>query len=331
MLKRALIAAVLVVAAADVLAQAPPASAGTTESWPARTVHLVVPSPGGSGIDAVARMLAQRLALQWGQPVVVENRPGANSIIGTEAVARAAPDAYTLLFASDSAFTVNPHLYANLPYDPVRDFVPITQVVTFYQLLVAHPSLGAETMAEFVSLARAAPGRFTYASFGSGSAAHLLSELLENQARVELLHVPYKGIAQAVAAVLAGESMLTWAGIFSTQAHVKTGRLKALGIAAPKRSTFLPEVPTLAELGYPAIEYTLWFGLFAPAATPRPLVDRIHRDVARILADPDVRDKELLSKSYEPSGITPHQFADHIRRESIARAALVKLSGAKVE
>lgn len=331
MFTRALIAAALVVAAWGVPAQPPPTPTSSAEPWPARTVHLVVPSPGGSGIDVVARMLAQRLALQWGQPVVVYNRPGANSIIGTESVARAAPDGYTLLFASDSTFTVNPHLYANLPYDPIRDFIPITQLVTFNQLLVAHPSLGTGTLAELISLARAKPGSITYASFGSGSAAHLLSELLKNQTRIDLLHVPYKGIAQAVAAVLAGESTLTWAGVFSTQAHVQAGRLKAIGIAASRRSAFLPDVPTFAELGYPAVEYTLWFGLFAPAATPRPLVDRIHRDVARILADPEVRDRDLLPKAYEPSGIAPAQFADLIRRELTERAAVVKISGAKAD
>lgn len=301
------------------------------EGWPSHTVRIVVPSPGGSGIDAVARLLAQRLSQMWGQTVIVDNRPGANSIIGSELVMRAAPDGLTLLFASDSTFTVNPHLYANMPFDPLRDLAPVSQVVTFHQLLVAHPSVGANDLAQLIALARARPGHITYASFGAGSSSHLLTELLKTEAGIDLLHVPYKGLAQAVAAVIAGESMVTWAGVFSTQAAIESGRLKALAIAAPKRSAFLPGIPTFTELGYPAIEYTLWFGLFAPAATPRPIVERIHRDVARLLADPEFRDKELLSKAYEPSGLTPDQFAAHLRRESIARAALVKLSGAKVE
>ena len=276
-------------------------------------------------------MLAQRLAAKWGESVVVENRPGANSIIGTEAVARAAPDGYTLLFASDSTFTVNPHLYTKLPYDALRDFAPIAQIVTFHQLLVAHPSTGTRAFTELVALARAKPGYVTYASFGTGSASHLLSSLLMSQTRTDMLHVPYKGIAQAVAAVLAGESMVTWAGVYSTQAHVKAGRLQALVIAARERAVSLPDVPTFAELGYPDIDYTLWFGLFAPAATPRPLVERIYQDVARILADPEVRDRELRTKAYEPSGLAPDTFADHLRREFSARAELVKLSGAKVD
>ncbi len=305
--------------------------AAPAEGWPSRTVRIVVPSPGGSGIDVVARLLAHRLSVIWGQTVIVDNRPGANSIIGSELVMRAPPDGLTLLFASDSTFTVNPHLYASMPFDPLRDLAPITQVVTFNQLLVAHPSVGASDLAQLVTLARAQPGHITYASFGAGSSSHLLTELLKKETGIDLLHVPYKGLAQAVAAVIAGESMVTWAGVFSTQAAIESGRLKALGIAASKRSAFLPAVPTFTELGYPAIEYTLWFGLFAPAATPRGIVDRIHRDVARLLADPEFRDKDLLSKAYEPSGITPDQFAAHLRRESTARAALVKLSGAKVE
>jgi tripartite-type tricarboxylate transporter receptor subunit TctC len=329
MLKHAVIAVTFVLMTTGAYAQVP--AAGTSEPWPSRTVRLVVPSPGGSGIDAVARMLAQRLSLQWDQPVIVDNRPGANSIIGTELVARAVPDGYTLLFASDATFTVHPYVYASLPYDPIRDFAPITQVVTFHQILVAHPAVDARNLAELLAIARKSPGRITYASFGNGSASHLLSEVLQKATRTDLLHVPYKGLPQAVAAVLSGETMLTWAGVYSTQAQIAAGKLNAIGIAAPRRSPFLPDVPTFAELGYPAVEYTFWFGLFAPAATPRALVERIHRDVARILADPEVRDRELLSKAYEPSGIAPQQFGDRIRHESATRAAIVKASGLKAE
>lgn len=330
MIRRALAAAALAAAAGAAAAQATlPAAAG--ESWPARTVRIVVPSPGGTGIDAVARMLAQRLAQLWAAPVIVDNRPGANSLVGTEFVARAAPDGHTLLFASDSTFTVNPHLYARLPYDPLADFAPVAQVVTFHQLLVAHPSFGAATVPQFVARARAQPGQVTYASFGVGSSSHLLSELLRSETHTELLHVPYKGLGPAVAAVLAGEAMLTWAGVYSTQAHVEAGRLRALALAAPARSPFLPAVPTFAELGYPAIDYTLWFGLFAPAATPRPVVARIARDVAGILADPEVVERELRARGYEPSDLIVDRFAAHVRREYATRASLVKLSGARAE
>lgn len=330
MIRRAFAAAALAVAAAAAPAQSPAPAAGG-EPWPARTVRIVVPSPGGTGIDAVARMLAQRLAQRWAMPVIVDNRPGANSLVGTELVARAAPDGHTLLFASDSTFTVNPHLYARLPYDPLRDFAPIAQIVTFHQLLVAHPSLDAPTLAQLIARARTQPGQVTYASFGVGSSSHLLTELLRGETRTELLHVPYKGIGPAVAAVLAGEAMLTWAGVYSTQAHVEAGRLRALGIAAPARTPIMPAVPTFAELGYPAIDYTLWFGLFAPAGTPQPLVGRIARDVGGILADPAVAERELRAKGYEPSDLVTDRFAAHLQREYANRAALVKLSGARAE
>ena len=332
-IRLALAAAALAVAAGTASAQssAPAGPAARGEPWPARTVRIVVPSPGGTGIDAVARALAQRLAQRWANPVIVDNRPGANSLVGTEIVARAAPDGYTLLFASDSTFTVNPHLYAQLPYDPLADFAPVAQIVTFHQLLVAHPSLGAATVRQFVARARAQPGQVTYASFGVGSAPHLLSELLQRETRTDLLHVPYKGLGPAVAAVLSGEATLTWAGVHSTQAHVEAGRLTALAIAAPARSPLLPDVPTFAELGHPTITYTLWFGLFAPAATPRPLVAQIARDVGDLLADAGFVERELRARGYEPSALATDRFAAHLRREHAARATLVKQSGARAE
>ena len=296
--------------------------------WPERSVRLVVPSPGGSGIDVVARVLAQRLTIEWGKPVIVDNRAGANSLIGAEAVARSAPDGHTLLFASDSTFTLNPHIYARLPYDPIADFRPVLQIVTFHQLLVAHPSLGVTTLAELIARAKARPAAITYASWGAGSQGHLLSELLKHRASIDLLQVPYKGFAPAVAAVVAGESMLTWAGIFSTQALVRAGRLKALGVAGPKRSVFLPEVPTFAELGMPEIDYTAWFGVFAPAGTSADLVARLSGDFAALLRDPEMRDKKLLPKAYEPSGIGPREFSALIVRELAQRAAMVRISGA---
>lgn len=300
------------------------------EAWPKRAVQLVVPSPSGSGIDLVARALAERLALRWGQSVVVVNRPGANSIIGTEYVAKAEPDGHTLLFCSDAPVTVNPHLY-KLSFDPLSDLAPVALIATFHQLLVTHASLPARTMEGFVAAARAEPGRFTYASFGAGSTAHLMFELLKKEAGIDLLHVPYKGLPQSVAAVASGEAMLTFAGVYSTLPHLAAGRMVALGFAAPKRSPFVPDVPTMGELGYPSIEYTAWFGVFAPAATPPAVVLHVHRAIADVLAEPGFRDRELLARGYEPSSLSPEQFAVQLRRESAARASLVKLSGARVE
>ena len=319
-----LIAAAWLIAPAWAWAQAPAA-------WPTKTVRLVVGLPPGSGSDLLARSLAQRLTMQWGQSVVVENRPGASTIVANESVARAAPDGHTLVFAIDGGFTVNPHLYAKLPYDPIRDFAPITMITTFGTLLVATPSLPANNVAELVALAKAQPGKISYGSIGSGSQMHLLSAMLGNKAGIELLHVPYKGIPQMMTAVLTGEVQLTWVGVFSARPLVQSGRLRALGFGGTKRARMMPDVPTLVELGYPEVEASVWYGLLAPAATPRPLVERIHADVLKLLQDPEFRDKEMLSKGYEPSGLGPDEFAALIVRETAARRVMVKISGARAE
>lgn len=318
-------ASVLLLAAASAFAQ--PAA----QPWPVQSVQLVVPSPSGAGIDLVARALAERLTSRWSQPVVVTNKPGANSIIGTQFVANAAPDGYTLLFASDATITINPHLYGKLPYDPLRDFVPVAQVATFHQLLVAHHSLPARSVAGLVAAAKANPGTFTYASLGIGSSVHLLAELLKKEADIDLLHIPYRGLPQAVGAVAAGESTLTFAGVYSTLPHIRSGVVVPLAFASDRRSPFLPDVPTFAELGYPALVYTVWYGILAPTGTPRHVVERIHGDIAAVIADPAFRDKELLARGYAPAALTPLQFDQYIRREHAARAALVARAGARVE
>jgi tripartite-type tricarboxylate transporter receptor subunit TctC len=314
--------------ATGVHAQMPAAPAA---SFPTKTVRLVVGLPPGSGSDLLARSMAQRLTMAWGQSVVVDNRPGANTIVGTEMVARAAPDGHTLLFGIDIGFTVNPHLYAKLPYDPVKDFAPITLVTTFAVALVASPSLPANNVRELIALAKSQPGKIAYASIGSGSQMHLLSEMLNNKAGIQLMHVPYKGIPQVMTSVLSGETQLTWVGVFSTKPLVTAGRLKALAYSGSKRTPMMPDLPTFAELGYPDVEMSVWYGLLAPAATPRAIVDRIHADVLKLLADPEFREKEMLAKAYEPSGLGPDEFAALIKRELAARAAMVKVSGAKAD
>ena len=312
-------------------ALAAPAYAQAPAAWPTKTVRLVVGLPPGSGSDLLARSLAQRLTMQWGQSVVVENRPGASTIVANEAVAHAAPDGHTLVFAIDGGFTVNPHLYAKLPYDPIKDFAPITLITTFGTLLVATPSLPANNLAELIALAKAQPGKISYGSIGSGSQMHLLSAMLGNKAGIQLLHVPYKGIPQMMTAVLTGEVQLTWVGVFSARPLVQAGRLKALGMGGAKRAPMMPDVPTLAELGYPEVEASVWYGLLAPAGTPRALVERIHADVLKVIRDPEFRDKEMLSKGYEPSGLGPDEFAALIVRETAARGVMVKISGARAE
>lgn len=306
------------------------ATGAIAQSWPAKPVRLVVPMPPGSGSDLVARAMGQRLTAQWGQPVVVDNRPGGNTLIGGEAVARAAPDGHTLLFGIDLGFTVAPHLQ-KMPYDPLKDFAPVTLLASFASVMVAHPSLPAGNIRELIALARAQPGKFAYGTLGSGSGSHLLTEMLNHRADVRLLHIPYKGAPQLTAAILAGEVPLAWSGVFSMLPHIKSGKLRGIAYGGVKRSPLIPEVPTFVELGMPDVEYSVWYGLLAPAGTPRPVVERIHADVSRLIADPTFRDKELLARAYEPGGLGPDDFAALIRREFESRALMVKLSGAKSE
>jgi tripartite-type tricarboxylate transporter receptor subunit TctC len=300
-------------------------------AWPAKPVRMVIGMAPGGGSDLLARGLANRLSPMWGQPVVVENRPGATSIIATENVAKSVPDGHTLLFSSDSSFTVTPHLNSKLPYDAIRDFAPVTQITEFGTVLVAHSALPVSTAAELIALAKKEPGKITYGSIGSGSQMHLISEMLNNKAGIALSHIPYKGIPQMMAAVLTGEVNLVWVGVFSARPQIKAGKLKPLAYGGIKRSVFMPEVPTFVEMGYPDVEKGVWYGVLAPARTPRPLVDRIHADIKKLLDEPEFKEKELLSKGYEPTGLGPDEFAALIRRQFAAGANLVKISGAVVE
>jgi tripartite-type tricarboxylate transporter receptor subunit TctC len=301
------------------------------QSWPAKPVRMVVAYPPGGGIDVMARQIADKLTPAWGQPVVVENKPGANTIVATDTVAKSAPDGYTVLMTTDATFSINPHLYAKLPFDPQRDFVPVTMLVLLQQLLVAHPSLPANTLEELVKLAKAKPGTINYASYGSGSQPHLAGEMLKNKAGIDLVHIPYKGISLAVPAVMAGEVQLTFAGIATSTAPLKSGRIKPLAIGGAQRSPLFPQVPTFAELGYPEVETHAWFGLFLPAGAPREAVSRLYQDTKRILDDPEFRQKQLIERGYEVVGSSPEEFSSYMKTDSASRARAVKISGAKAE
>jgi tripartite-type tricarboxylate transporter receptor subunit TctC len=298
--------------------------------WPARAVRIVVAYPPGGGIDVMARQLADRLAPQWGQAVVVENRPGGSTIPATELVARSAADGHTILLTTDSTFSINPHLFAKLPYSD-RDFIAVTQLILLQQLILAHPSVPAKDVKELVALARAKPGTLNYGSYGTGSQPHLAAEMLKSKAGIDIVHIPYKGIPFAVPAAIAGEVQLTFSGIASSRAHVQAGRLKALAIGGPQRSPLMPDVPTFAEQGYPEVETHAWFGLFVPAGTPRVAVERIQRDVAAILREPGFREKEVVQKGYDLVASTPEEFAAYLVRDREARGRAVKISGAKAE
>jgi tripartite-type tricarboxylate transporter receptor subunit TctC len=294
-------------------------------------VRIVVAYPPGGGIDVMARQIAERLTAAWGQPVVVENKPGANTIVAADSVAKSAPDGYTVLMTTDATFSINPHLYARLPFDPQRDFLPVTMLVLLQQLLVAHPAAPFNDLKGLIEAAKARPGSINYASYGSGSQPHLAGEMLKNKAGIDLVHVPYKGISLAVPAVMAGEVELTFAGIATSSAPLKAGRIKALAIGGAQRSALLPQVPTFAELGYPEVETHAWFGLFLPAGAPREALARIHRDTVRQLEDPEFRQKQLVERGYEVVGSDPEAFAAYIRKDSESRGRAVKISGAKAE
>jgi tripartite-type tricarboxylate transporter receptor subunit TctC len=294
-------------------------------------VRIVVAYPPGGGIDVMARQIAERLTAAWGQPVVVENKPGANTILAADSVAKSAPDGYTVLMTTDATFSINPHLYARLPFDPQRDFLPVTMLVLLQQLLVAHPAAPFNDLKGLIEAAKARPGSINYASYGSGSQPHLAGEMLKNKAGIDLVHVPYKGISLAVPAVMAGEVELTFAGIATSSAPLKAGRIKALAIGGAQRSALLPQVPTFAELGYPEVETHAWFGLFLPAGAPREALARIHRDTVRQLEDPEFRQKQLVERGYEVVGSDPEAFAAYIRKDSESRGRAVKISGAKAE
>src|SRR5688500_11028118 len=232
---------------------------------------------------------------------------------------------------TDATFSINPHLYAKLPYDARRDFAPVTMLVLLHQLLVAHPSLQANNLSELISLAKAKPGSINYASYGSGSQPHLAGEMLKNKAGIDLVHVPYKGISLAVPAVIAGEVQLTFAGIATSTAPLKSGRLKAIAIGGAKRSPLFPDVPTFAELGFPEVETHAWFGFFLPAGSPREAVARIHADVKKILDEPEFRQKQLIDRGYEVIGSTPEEFSVFLKTDFQSRGRAVKISGAKAE
>src|SRR3954453_13103467 len=244
------------------------------QAWPAKSVRLVVAYPPGGGVDVMGRLVAGKRTGMWGQPVVVENKPGANTILATEALAKSPADGYTVLLTTDATFSINPHLYAKLPFDTQRDFIPVTMLVLLQQLLVANPSLPANTLGELIALAKVKPGTINYASYGSGSQPHLSGEMLKYKAGIDLVHVPYKGISLAVPAVMAGEVQLTFAGIATSLPQIKAARIKPIAIGGMKRSPLLPEVPTFAELGFPEVETHAWFGLFLPAGSPDEVVSR---------------------------------------------------------
>lgn len=323
--------AVVVLAAplAVLLVGLPASAVHAQQKYPTRAIRLVLPFPPGGSTDIVARVVTQRLAETWGQPVLVDNRPGAAGNLAAEIVARAAPDGYTL-FQVNVAHAIAASLFPKLGYSLERDFVAVTQLASTPYALVAHPGVPAKSVRDLVALARARPGVLNYASAGNGSATHLSGELIRALGRVDLLHVPYKGSGPAVAALMSGEVDVYFLAVPAAAPLVKAGRLRVLGVSGAKRSSMMPEVPTMAEGGLAGFDTSTWHGVMAPAATPREVVAQLAGELVRILAAPDIRGK-LESQGLEPVGDSQAQFAAFIRSEIAKWEKLVRASGAKPE
>jgi tripartite-type tricarboxylate transporter receptor subunit TctC len=297
------------------------------QTYPAKAVRIIVPYPAGSTPDIVARTLAERLHRELGQPFLVENRTGAGGNIGAEAVARAAPDGYTLLVAVNGPVAVNKHLYKNLAYDPERDLLPISLLASAPQMLVVRPGVAAQDFRAFLAELKRQPGRLSYASVGSGSASHLTMELLKSDARVFVVHIPYRGFPPAVTDMLGGSIDAMFATIPAVLPQVRSGRLRALAVTSLNRSGAAPEVPSVAELGYPQLESLAWIGLLAPGSAPAPAVERLSEATMRTMRAQEVRDS-LGRQGFDVVAGSPQEFARWIRAESQKWAKVIEASGA---
>ncbi|HEY6721438.1 MAG TPA: tripartite tricarboxylate transporter substrate binding protein [Burkholderiales bacterium] len=299
-------------------------------TYPTRPVTMVVGFAPGGGGDITGRTLARKFGDYLGQNVVVENRAGAGGNIAAASVAKANPDGYTLFLGNVGALTVAPHLVAKLPYDPMRDFAPISLGVVFANVLVVHPSVPAKTLAEYVSLSNATPGGMPYGTSGVGSAGHLSGELFKLVAKVNLTHVPYKGGGPAMSDLLGGQVPSLFASAPTAVPQVKSGKIRALATTGPKRSASFPDVPTIAESGYPGYEATNWYGLVAPAKTPKDIIERVNREFVKTLNAPDIRE-QLLSHGEEPTPTTPEEFGRFMQRELATWGKVVKEAGIQAE
>ncbi len=314
--------------AALALALLPPLA--TAQVYPSKPIRVIVSVPAGGTPDVTARLVTPGLSSLLGQQLVVDNRGGAGGLIGAELAANATPDGYTLFISSPGALTILPHLRKSVPYDTLRDFAPIGLISIGPFLLITHPSVPARTVKELIALAKAQPGKLNYASAGNGTANHLAMELFKQMAGINITHVPYKGAPQAVTDVLAGHMNMMFNSIAPIVAHIKSERVRVLGIAGAKRSPQLPDVPTISEAGVPGFEAVNWFGMFAPAKTPKPIVTRLNAALVKVVNTPEIR-LQFEALGADPVGGSPEAFAAFVRRDLEKYAKVVKLSGAKVD
>ena len=313
---------------AVVMAAAAPAAVAQT--YPTKPIKLVAPSTPGDAPDVIARLVADKLSIVLGQQVVVENRPGAGGIVGSEAVARAAPDGYTLIMGNAGSHGINAAVYANLPYDIQRDFAPVSQVAVAPNVMGINPSLPAKTVAEFVAYAKSQPGKLSYASGGNGSSAHMSMELFKSMAGVDIQHIPYKGSSPALTDLVAGQVAVFIGNMPPTVPLVKAGKLRALAVTTKTHSALMPELPTIAESGLPGYETVAWFGVLAPAGTPPEIVNRLSLEIGKIARSPEMREK-LLAMGAEPVGGSPAEFRAVIDRDIAKWKPLAQKVGIKVD
>ena len=315
---------------AATLAILAPHAARAADAYPAKPVRFVVAFPPGGGTDIIARAIAQKLVERIAQQVVVDNRPGAGGNIGTDIVAKSAPDGYTMLMGSAGPLAINASLFGKMPFDPIKDLAPVTLAASTPNVLVVHPSLRAATVKELIALAKARPGEINFASSGHGTPAHLAGELFNSMVGVKMVHVPYKGAAPALADLLGGQVQLMFSTMPPALPHVKDGKLRALAVTSAKRSPAAPDLPTLDEIALPGFEANTWHGVVVPAGTPATIVARLNREIVAILHLPDVVER-FSSQGAEALGSTPEEFAAYIRSETLKWAKVVRDSGAKAE
>ena len=300
------------------------------QSWPARPVRIIVPFPPGQAADIITRAIGERLSPVLAQQVIIDNRPGAGAALGTELAAKAAPDGYTFLAGGSAALSINPHLYQKLGYDTLRDFAPVTQLVSIAMVFAVTPSLPAKNIPELIHLAKQKPGEINYGSSGSGSTSHLITAVFASQAGIKLTHIPYKGSVQALTDLMAGQVMLVADTIPVTGALVNAGKLRAIGVSTLKRIPQMPNLPTADEQGIKGFDLMTWTSFVAPAATPAPILDRMSAEVVKIIAAPDVN-KRLIDMGFVPVGSSREVFGAFMKREHAAWQKAVQVSGAKVE
>ena len=305
-------------------------TASAQSTYPAKAIRYVVPFPAGGPLDIVARALGQELNKSWNQPIIIDNRPGAGGNIGADLVAKAPADGYTILMGAVSTHAINVTLYSKLPYDPVRDFAPITLITSVPNVLVVHPSVPAISVKELIALAKAKPGQINFASGSTGSAGHLAGELFKTMAGVNMVHIPYKGAAPAVVDLLGGHVSLMFDNMSSALPNIKSGRVRALAVTTLQRSPLLPQLPTISEAGLRGFDISTWFGIFAPAGTPPDIVARLNTETVRILNTREMKER-LLALGAEPAGNKPDEFAAFVRLEIQKYARVVKASGATAD